>query len=325
MNKVLIILFFAFNYTFGQSYQHEPRKLFVITLNVPQNTRNTNDAYTEFALKNNLKQLLCLRDGQISSEINFDKKGYVISKIENDNTIVNKSEFQYDNNGRIIKISYYSPNGDFKYGYEYDYQKDTKLTYENPGKTLKTKVKFNENKSQKTSTDFGPNQEIVSRKIEIFDENRELKLKQEFSKNKLNREFVYYSKDGEKFEDEILYLENGKKIIETTKMKDYDVRDVYGNTITNYFGDFKVSEHKFNKANRLISSDFYSKKKGHWKTEINEYNNETILILNTQNYPLTNQIKSYQFIYDSNGYLKQVIKTKDSEKHIFEYKYKFYE
>ncbi|AEH01616.1 hypothetical protein [Lacinutrix sp. 5H-3-7-4] len=325
MNRLLIIIFFAFNFSFGQTIQHEPRKLFVATLNVPQNTRNSNDAFTEFALKNNLKQLLCFRDGQISSDINFDKNGNVITIIENDNTIINKSEYQYDGKGRVIKTSHYSPNGNFKYGYEYEYLKDTKLTYENPGRILKNKDIFIKDKNQKISIDYGTDKEIVSKKIEIFNANGELKQKQEFSNGRLNREFIYYSKDGEKYEDKIFYPENREKIIETNKILDNDVIDKNGNTIINYSGDFKVSENKYNSANRLISSDFYSIKNGLWKKENYEYRNDTILINKSQDYILTGKNKSYQFIYNNVGFLEKVIKIDGTEKEIFEYKYQLNE
>ncbi|WP_242206730.1 hypothetical protein [Aestuariivivens insulae] len=325
MNRLLIVIFFAFNFSFGQTIQHEPRKLFVATLNVPQNKRNSNDAFTEFALENNLKQLLCFRDGQISSDINFDKNGNVITIIENDNTIINKSDYEYDEKGRVIKTSHYSPNGDFKYGYEYEYLEDTKLTYENPGRILKNKDVFIKDKNQKISIDYGTDKEIVSKEIEIFNVNGELKQKQEFSKDRLNREFIYYSKDGEKYEDEVFYPENGEKIIETIKILDNDVIDNNGNTITNYSGDFKVSEHSYNSANQLISSDFYSTKNGHWKNETYEYKNDTILRNKSENYILKGKIKSYQFIYNNVGFLEKVIKIDGTEKEIFEYKYQLNE
>ena len=50
---------------------------------------------------------------------------------------------------RVIKTSHYSPNGNFKYGYEYEYLEDTKLTYENPGRILKNKDVFLKDKKQK--------------------------------------------------------------------------------------------------------------------------------------------------------------------------------
>jgi len=284
-----------------------------------------NIAFTDFAQNNNLKRLLCFRNGLTSSNINFDKNGNVISKIENDNTIINKSEYQYDEKGRVIKTSHYSPNGNFKYGYEYEYLEDTKLTYENPGRILKNKDVFLKDKNQKISIDYGADKEIVSKEIEIFNANGELKQKQEFSNGRLNREFIYYSKGGEKYEDKIFYPENREKIIETIKILDNDVIDKNGNTIVNYSGDFKVSEHKYNSANRLISSDFYSTKNGHWKNENYEYKNDTILINKSENYILKDKIKSYQFIYNNVGLLEKVIKIDGTEKEIFEYKYQLYE
>lgn len=325
MNKLLIIIFFVFNFSFGQTIQHEPRKLFVATLNVPQNLRNSNDAFTEFVLKNNIKQLLCYRDGQISSNIYFDKNGNVITKIENDNTIINKSKYQYDEKGRVIKTSHFSPNEEFKYGYEYEYLENTKLTFKNPGEILKSKDVFLKDKNQKISIDYGNNQEIISKEIKIFNENGELKQKQEFSNNRLHRESIYYSKNGEKYKDEIFYPENGEKIVETIKVSDSDVIDNNGNIIINYYGDFKVSEHKYNSANRLISSDFYSIKNGLWKKENYEYKNDTILIKKSQDYLLTDKIKTYQFIYNDIGLLEKVIKIDGTEKQIFEYKYQLIE
>ncbi len=325
MNRLLIIIFFAFNFSFGQSIQHEPRKLFVATLNVPQNTRNMNIAFTYFAQNNNIKRLLCYRNGLISSDINFDKNGNVISKIENDNTIINKSEYQYDEKGRVIKTSHYSPNGNFKYGYEYEYLEDSKLTFENPGRILKNKDIFIKDKNQKISIDYGNDKEIVSKEIEIFNTNGELKQKQEFSNDRLNREFIYYLKEREKYEDKIFYPENREKIVETKKILDKDVIDKNGNIIINYSGDFKVSEHKYNSANRLISSDFYSTKNGLWKNETYEYENDTILVNKSENHVLQGKIKSYQFIYNNVEFLEKVIKIDGTEKEIFEYKYQLNE
>lgn len=325
MNRLLIIIFFAFNISFGQTIQHEPRKLLVETLNVPQNRRNMNIAFTDFAQKHNIKRILCFRNGQISSDINFDKKGNVITKIENDNTVVNKSEYEYDEKGRVVKTSHYSPNGNFKYGYEYEYLEDTKLTYENPGRILKSKEIFIKDKNQKISLDYGTDKEIVSKEIEIFNENGKLSQKQEFYNDRLNREFIYYSKNGEKYKDEIFYPENREKTVETKKILDNDVIDKNGNTIINYFGDFKVSEHKYNSANRLISSDFYSTKNGHWRNETYEYKTDTILLLKTENYILKDKIKTYQFIYNNVGFIEKVIKIDGTEKEIFEYKYELNE
>lgn len=284
-----------------------------------------NIAFTDFVQNNNLKRLLCFRDGQISSDINFDKNGNVIIKIENDNTIINKGEYQYDEKGRVIKTSHYSPNGDFDYGFEYEYLKDTKLTYENPERILKNKDVFLKDKNQKISIDYGAEKEVISKEIEIFNTNGELKQKQEFSNGRLNREFIYYSKDGEKYEDKIFYPENREKNIETIKISDNDVIDKNGNTIINYSGDFKVSEHKYNSANRLISSDFYSTKNGLLKNETYEYKNDTILINKSENYILKGKIKSYQFIYNNVGFLEKVIKIDGTEKEIFEYKYQLNE
>lgn len=284
-----------------------------------------NIAFTDFAKTNNIKRLLCFRDGQISSDIDFDKNGNVIAKIENDNSIVNKSEYQYDEIGRVIKTSHYSPNGNFKYGYEYEYLEDTKLTFENPGRMLKTKETFIKDKNQKISIEYGTNKEIISKKIEIFNKNGELKQKQEFTNDRLNREFIYYSKNGEKYEDKIYYPENREKIVETKRILDNDVIDKNGNTIINYSSDFKVSEHNYNSANRLISSDFYSMQNGHWKNETYEYKNDTILINKSENYILKGENKAYQFIYNNFAFLEKVIKIDGTEKEIFEYKYQLNE
>lgn len=324
MNRLIFIIFFAFNSSFGQTIQYEAKKLFIATLNVPQNSRNSNEAFTDFVLKNNLNRLVCYKDGKVSSDITFDNKGNVITKIENDNTIINKSEYQYDEKGRVIKTSHYSPNGDFKYGYEYEYLEDTKLTYENPGRILKNKYIFI-NKNQRISIDYGINQEIVSKKIEKINSNGELKQKQEFVNGRLNREFIYYSKDGEKYEDEIFYTENNEEIIKTKKVTDNNFVDNNGNTIINYYGDFKVSEHQYNSANRLVSSNFYSTKNGLWKKETYEYKNDTILKNKSQNYILTGINKSYEFIYNNVGFLEKVIKIDGTEKQIFEYKYQLHE
>ncbi len=77
-----------------------------------------------------------------------------------------KAEYKYDEKGRVIKTSHYSPNGNFKYGYEYEYLEDAKLTYENPGRILKNKDFFLKEKTKRFPR-LGKDKEIVSKEIEI--------------------------------------------------------------------------------------------------------------------------------------------------------------
>lgn len=313
------------NSLFSQKIQHEPRKLFVETLNVPNNTRNMNKAFREFVKKNNIKRLYCFRDGKISSDITFDKNGNVIIKIENDNKIITKSVINYDEKNRVIKKSNYNFKGEYEYGYEYEFLGDTILTFRNPDRILKSKDYFIKDKNQKISIDYGNDQEIISKEIKIFDDNGDLKHKKIFSNNILSREFIYYLKDGERFEDEIFYPENGDKIVNTIKINNNDIFDKNGNKIINYSVDFKVSEHKYNSENRIISSDYYSKYNGLWKKEKYNYKNDTILIKKSQDYILADKSKTYKFIYNEFGLLEKVFKIVDNKEQIFEYKYQLHD
>jgi len=115
------------NFCFAQS---EARKNFVITLNVPDNQRNSNNAFKDLAKNNNLKKLTCYQENEITTELYFDKSGNVIKNIDTSNKVIGSSEFEYDKKDRLIKISYYEPNGKFNYGYKYVFSEPYRTEYE---------------------------------------------------------------------------------------------------------------------------------------------------------------------------------------------------
>ncbi|MGB5393518.1 MAG: hypothetical protein WBN16_04665, partial [Lutimonas sp.] len=154
MKRLILLTFLTINYCYGQKIQHEPRKIFVSTLNVPENTSNSNDATKEYALKNKLKRLICYRDDSISSDLRYDTKGNIILKIENDNNTIRKSTYAFDSKDRLIKIIYYDSNDNVKYGYTYEFTDNAKLTYKLIDKNLINKKTILEPENIEISTDF---------------------------------------------------------------------------------------------------------------------------------------------------------------------------
>lgn len=293
-----------------------------MSLNVPDNIRIMNEAFKEFADNNNLKRLIFLRGESVSSDISFDSNGNVITRIENENDVVNKSLFEYDNKGRVSKISHYSPDGNFRYGYEFEYLENGKITFKNPGRVLDEKEQNFPIENKRIRIDYGLDEEITSRTVEFFDENKDLKQKQQYYQGKLNREFIYLSNGGEKYEVEINYLEDGKKLVDTTGISTNNIIDGNDNILMRYSGDFMVSEHKYNEYNRLLSSVFYSRNNGAWKKENYKYRNDTILIEKSENNLLTGEKIIYKFVYNKEGLLEQILKT-DGTEEVFKYEYIF--
>lgn len=282
-----------------------------------------NSAFKKFALANDLKRLICYRDGEISSDLKFDSKGNVVSKIEVDNEIVPKSEYEYFKNGEIKKTKHYFPNGNFDYGFEYEYLDNKKITYKNPGKILYSVEENYPLKKMKITTDYREDDGYTSKEIEYYDDNNQIKKKEEFYNGEFSREFVYYTKKRKDYVDEISYSENGKKFVNTKRIWSNDVYSENGNLLLDYSGETLNSRLEYNKKNRLISRTYYLNGQNPREKIEFRYRNDTILVSKKIDYLLEDRSINYEFLYDDKNHLKKVIKTTDKGEEVFSYEYTF--
>jgi len=315
-NGITLLFFLLSNISFGQS---ESRKAFVLTLNVPNNERNSNSAFKEIASENDLKRLACYQDNEIQSDLYFDKFGNVITNIDYSNKIISKSEFEYDAENRITKICYYDSNDDFKYGYIYEYNGLSKIKYE-----------------------IG-NSDPLNREIELKDEN--IRIYSRYTSKGWILSGIYIKNSNGEYDRELAYNDEGlyqefqhsydsiklkgitKKInyrngLKTSEKDYYAYKtDKRGNKIERYSAYANdalelISTHKFNEQNQIIENDFPS------VLETFEYNDNGLL--KSKITKDRNGITILKFYYQ-NSLPQKIIKTSGENESLFNYKYEFFE
>ena len=320
MKKTVLILFFAFNLCNAQTVQHESRKVFVMTLNVPNIIRNSNKAFNEIVTKNKIKRIICYRENDISSDIKFDKKGNIISKIENDNKSINESKYEYDEMNRMTKISFYSPNGNLDYGYEYKFNGPYKTEYK-IGDTIPTKrtIELKE-ENIKIYSDYNSNQQWELSSIIFKNSDNSYDRELRYNKNGIvYQEFKHFHNKNE--------LNGGTKSIQyynglKTNEKDYSAykADINGNRIERYSAYSTdtlklISTHKFNEENQVIENNYLS------KLENFEYDANGFILSKT--IKDRNGITILNFFYN-NSLPSEIVKINEKNKSTFRYEYEFY-
>jgi len=317
--NLLILLFFTANFVFGQSIQHESRKLFVMTLDIPENIRNSNSAFTKFVQKNSLKQVLCLRNGQISSKINFDKNGNVITKIENDNRVTNRSELKYDDNNQIIEKKNFKPDGSFRNGYYYRYENGSKFVYEIKDSLLINKYTFIKRENINIYSRYDTTGIIISKSIHIKDTDMKWLLETRFQKDRISVQYRYEYLGDKKYITKVQFDENGTKISEKRHLDEIKT----DNKLEHYTEDderlFRVDS--FDENGNLLKMELFDKNDGPTRTENSKYNSIGQLIELIKEDFRRDQIIIYTYKYDKSDRVELVEKEFNEEKEIFTYEY----
>lgn len=313
MKKNLILLILISNFCFGQS---ESRQNFVISLNVPDNERNSNESFKKIAAEKNIKRIKFYKEKEIVTDLLFDKNGNVIEATDKSNKVISKTKFAFDKQNRLTKISFFTPNGDFKYGYNYRFDGPyrtefkigdsipTKRTIELKEENITIYSDFNENK------EWELNSVIFKNGDESYD--RELR----YNENGLYLEFKYFFNPKEKIggTKKITYF-NGIK----TSEEDYSAykTDSKGNRIENFNPRNLeiISTRKYNEQNQVIETKYYT------KTEYFEYDKNGMV--KTKTIDDRNGITKLNFFYE-NSFLSKIEKVNGDNKLTFKYEYEFY-
>ena len=289
MKKYLILLILISNFCFGQS---ESRQNFVITLNVPESERNYNESFKKIATENKIKRIKF-----------YEEKGIVTDLI-------------FDKHNRLIKLSFFTPKGDFKYGYEYKYDGPYRIEYE-IGDSIPTKRTI-ELKDENITiySDFNENKEWELNSVIFKNDDKSFDRELRYNNDGLYSEFKYFYNPKEKIggTKKISYL-NGIKLSE----EDYSAykTDSKGNRIENINPRNleTISSFKFNDKNQIIETKYYTKSEyfeydenGFIKTKTIEDRNETTILT---------------FFYE-NSLPKKIEKVNGNNKLTFRYEYEFY-
>ena len=324
MNKLFITLLFIYYASFGQTVQHEPRKLFVETLNVSENIRNSNEAFKRFALMHNLKRVVCLRNGQISSDINLDKNGNVIVKIENENTAVSKSEYKYDKEGRVAQETYYSPNGNISYGYYLKYNDGIEETYRLSDSILFARTTNFKERNSKMYSRYDGLGKLESVLVLDFDNRGRYELETRFSEEINKVQYRYEYIENEKYVTKIEFDQNGEIFNETRHLRE---RKLPNERRINFYSEQDKSIFRsdfFDESENFVKMELYDSEGKKYRAEVRKYNGKNQLKrVIKENYDKHKRVE-YKFTYDKKGRLKLVKKRGNGNKEKFLYEYEYY-
>ncbi len=316
MKNYLVLLILISNLCFSQS---ESRQNFVITLGVPYSQRKSDEIFKEIVSDNSIKRIKFYQEKEIVTDLLFDENGNILKAMDKFNAIISNRKFEFDNQGRLTKISFLTDNGEFKDGYRYEYIGPYKTEYK-IGDSIPIMRTINLSEENIT---------IVSN----FNKNKEWKLSSVVFKNsegKHDRELLY--NEEEVFKEYISYY-NLKKQERITKSinykngiklseKDYSAFkvDKNGNSIARYSAYSTdtlklISTHKFNKQNQILENDFPS------NLENFKYDKNGLIISKT--IKDRNGITTLNFFYE-NSLPKKIVKTNGDKELIFKYEYEYY-
>ena len=313
MKKYLIFLILISNFCFGQS---ESRQNFVITLNVPVSERNSNESFKKIATENKIKRIKFYEEKEIVTDLIFDKFGNIVEDTDTSNKVISKTKFEFDKHNRLTKLSFFTPKGDFKYGYEYKYDGPYRTEYE-IGDSIPTK-RIIELKDENITiySDFNENKEWELNSVIFKNDDKSFDRELRYNNDGLYSEFKYFYNPKEKIggTKKISYF-NGIKLNE----EDYSAykTDSNGNRIENFNPRNleTISSFKFNDKNQIIETKYYT------KSEYFEYNENGFI--KTKTIEDRNGTTIQTFFYE-NSLPKKIEKVNGNNKLTFRYEYEFY-
>ncbi len=317
MKRYFILIILLTNFCFGQT---ESRRTFVLTLNVPDNQINSNESFRKIVTENEIKRITCFRENQISTDLYFDKSGNVMLEIDNKNKMIGKSEFEYDDKNRLTKISFFTKNGEFKYGYNYKYNGSYKTEYEIGDSIPKRRTIKLKEENITVYSDYNSEKLWKLNNIVIKNSDNSYDRELRYNDEGLYQEFKYYSNPLEQKEwTKSISYHKGIKISE--KDRSLYKTDKNGNRIERhsaYSTDTLklISTHKFNDRNQVIENDYPT------ILENFEYDQDGIILKKT--IKDRNGITTLNFYYE-NLLPKKVEKVNKENKVTFKYEYEYFE
>lgn len=254
------------------------------------------------------------------TDLIFDKNGNVIEATDKSNKVISKTKFEFDKQSRLTKISFFAPNGDFKYGYEYKFDGPYKTEFEIGDSIPKRRTIELKDENITIYSDFNENKVWKLNSILFQNEDKSYDRELRYNEEGLYQEFKNYSNPLEQKEwTKGISYHNGIKISE--KDNSLYKTDKNGNIIERYSAYSTdtlklISTHKFNDKKQVIENDYPT------KLENFEYNQDGIIlkkIIKDRNGTTT-----LNFYYE-NLLPKKVEKVNKENKLTFKYEYENFE
>ena len=290
-----------------------------MTLNTPENQRNSNNPFNKIAIENKLKRIIFYQENEIKDDLYFDKSGNIIKEVYSSNKVISKSEFEFDNKNRVVKLSFFKPNGEFKYGYNYKYIGPYKTEYKIGDSTpLKRTIELKE-ENIIIRSDYNSDKHWELNSITIKNSNNSYDRELRYNDDGLYQEFKYYYNPLEQKEwTKSIRYHKGIKISE--KDRSFYKTDKNGNRIERhsaYSTDTLklISTHKFNNRHQVLENNYSN------TLENFEYDKEGKISKKTVKNK--NGITVLNFYYE-NLLPKKIEKVNGEKKITFRYEYEYY-
>ena len=317
-NVLLIILLVLSNYMFSQDIQHEPERQFVRHL-------NSNNKIHRYIKEHKIKKIEFYRDQVLSSSLEFNQNGNTTKETKTENKSIGETYNKYNKHNKLIETKHFTPEGMFNYGSYYIYKKDTTFIYNIKDSLLSVKNISLEKGSKSLSTVYNGTE--IIRKTLWKIENPYRKPIESWSNNGLYKtnDHIYEKVDNSVYITNIEYDSLG---IEVARSKSLLKKHIPSKNSVEYyyFGDNTPSSIEFfdDKKNRIkvIEYNYKGKEKNQ---QLFKYHKNNLVKFNQKVNSQNNQISTYKYKFDKNGFLKRVIKKANNKKEIFNYIFKFYE
>lgn len=313
MKKYLILLILISNFCFGQS---ESRQNFVITLNVPDYERNSNESFKKIATENKIKRIKFYEEKELVTDLIFDQEGNVIEATDKSNKVISKTRFEFDTQNRLTKISFFTPNGDFKYGYEYKFNGPYKTEFEIGDTIPKRRTIELKDENITINSDYNEKKEWELSSVTFQNKDKSYDRELRYNNDGLYSEFKYYYNPKLKIGGtrEIKYFKGIKLSEEENSAYKTDEK---GNRIENYNPNNleTISTRKYNENNQVLETKYYS------KSEYFEYGENGLI--KTKKIEDRNGTTVLNFFYD-NSLPNKIEKVNAEKKLTFKYEYEYF-
>lgn len=315
MNRLILLIIFIPHFIYGQSkIQHEPERLLNKVLN---------EKYlSEFAKENKLQRISFFRDSLLSSSIEFDKNGNSIREIGMENDYVRETIRKFDKQDREIETKYFTPKGEYSYGYYYKYENGAHLMYKLEDSLLFRKRTSLKGENISTYSEYDKNGEIVSKNVYVKDNDMKWLLETRFQNDRIYVQYRYEYLDNKKYVTKVQFDRNGTKVTEKRYLDEIKNH----NKIEHYTSDderlFTVDT--FDKNDNLIKMELFDENGNITLTEISKYNSKGQLTKQTKVNSERDQKTVYVYEYDKLGKIELVTKEFNGETEYFRYKYEIH-
>jgi len=235
---------------------------------------------------------------------------------------VRESSYKWNEQNRMVETKKYSPDGTFRYGYYYRYEKGAQLMYKIKDSLLFRKETFLKGENISTYSEYDSMGKIILKNVYVKDSEMNWLLETRFQDDRIYVQYRYEYLDNKKYVTKVQFDKNGTKVNEKRYLDEVKI----GNKLEHYTSNeerlFRVDS--FDNKDNILKMELYDKKGNPTRTETSEYNSKGQLIKLIKEDFRRDKKTIYTYKYDKSDRVELVKKEFNEEKEIFRYEYETY-